>query len=179
MFFKRQPFSACIHLCDEPNKATLLMEQLREAGPDLLQRLIEIAAQGDVPALRTVLAPLIARASDNPIKWKFGNLETLDDVRAESERILRALEDGTLTPEQGIQVRRHLEAHAETIREATRTNVRQRFEHDQKLLARARADSECFGAASAFLTRFYSLQPEGADHPIVDLAEQIAGGKPN
>ena len=155
------------------------MEQLREAGPDLLQRLIDIAAQGDVPALKTVLAPLIGRGSDNPVKWRFGKLESLDDVRAESERILRGIEEGTLTPEQGIQVRKHLEAHSETIREATRTSVRERFEHDERMLAKARADSQCFRAASEFLTRFYTLQPEGADHPIVDLAEAIVEAKPN
>ena len=66
------------------------------------------------------------------MKWRFGQLETVDDVRQESERILRGIESGDLTPEQGIQVRKHLDAHAETIREATRTSVRERFEADEQ-----------------------------------------------
>ena len=160
------------------NKNTLLMEQLRLAGPELLDRLIGIAQEGDVPALQTVLAPLIARARDNPVTWQFGKLRTLDDMREESERILRGIESAELTPEQGIKIRQHLDAHAETIREATATSVRERFEADERLLAKARADRRCFRAASIFLTRFYSLQPEGADHPVVQLAEGIVQGRP-
>lgn len=152
------------------------MDQLRTAGPNLLKRLIEIANAGDVPALRVVLAPLIAAAHDNPVRWKFGKLADLDDLRMESERILRGIESGMLTPEQGIKLRTLLDGHAANVREAQQSNVRERFELDQRLLSKARADHECWSMACAFVMRLHSLDLPAAawEHPAIAAAVEVA-----
>ena len=160
------------------NKSKLLMDQLRTAGPNLLKRLIEIANSGDVPALRTVLAPLIAAASDNPVRWKFGKLASLEDLRIESERILHGIEDATLTPEQGIQLRKLLDGHADDIRASRLTDRRAEFERDQRVMKNAWADQECRQLAISFVTRFHTLgMPEEAyEHPIYTTAVAVVEG---
>ena len=161
------------------NKSKLLMDQLRTAGPNLLKRLIEIANSGDVPALRTVLAPLIAAASDNPVRWKFGELASLEDLRIESERILRGIEDGTLTPEQGIQLRKLLDGHADDIRASRLTDRRAEFEEDERKLAKMKANPRCYAAAQAFVMELYALELTEVDHPIIQSAVAIVEGNGN
>ncbi len=158
------------------NKSTLLMAQLRQAGPNLLKRLIGIANSGDVPALRTVLAPLIAAASDNPVRWKFGALKTMDDLRMESERILRGIEEGVLTPEQGIKIRTLLSGHSDDIKASQLTNRRAEFEKEQKQFKAVREDPYCWALAMELMWRMHELDvPEDSyQHPylaqVVDIA---------
>ena len=131
---------------------------------------------GKVPAMAMILDRLAAKADSQPIRFKpVTNLQTLEDVRREQQAIVSAVYQGELTPRQAETLQRILETYAASIREAQQISTRQRFERDERLLAKARQDPLCLAAASAFVTRLHTLDlpDEAWQHPAIEAAVAV------
>ena len=157
------------------NQSTILREAIRKAGPGLVKKLLEIAKAGDVPALKAVLAPLLPKG--NVVPWKFGALDTADAITQESERVLRAMEDGTLTVDEAKAVQDLLDKHL--ARTHTAGNRRSEFEAEELALSLIRSDERCRWLAMALCARFDQLEAQALEsgkllaatsHPLIEVA---------
>ena len=164
------------------NKATILREAIQRNAPDLFKRLLKVARSGDVVALKTVLGPLLPKG--NQVPWTFGKLDTPDAIMQESERVLRAMEEGTLTIDEAKAIQDLLDQH---IARATSTGDRRSaFEEEQIALALIRDDPQCRQLAQALVTRFDELEQQAltdgrltapAQHKLIEVAR--AGSREN
>ena len=157
------------------NKATILREAIHNNAPDLFKRLMEVARSGDVPALKAVLGPLLPKG--NTVPWKFGPLDTPDAITRESERVLRAMEDGQLTVDEAKAVEELLDHHL--ARTHTAGNRRSEFEQEELALSLIRSDERCRRLAMALCARFDELESQALEsgkltaptsHPLIEAA---------
>ena len=157
-----------------------IIDRFKDREEELSQAALEAAIKdGKVPAMAMILDRLAAKADSQPIRFKpVTNLQTADDICKEQQAIVSAVYQGELTPRQAETLQRILETYAVSIREAQQTSVRERFERDERLLAKARNDPQCLAAASAFVTRLHTLDmpAEAWQHPAIQAAVAVAEG---
>ena len=157
-----------------------MLDTWKDRGGELADKAIKLALDnGDVGALRLIVDKLVARADSQPITWQWRTgLETIEDIATEQRGLLIGVTDGSLTPGAAKLLAQQLTGFADTVRAAQQANVRARFELDQRLLAKAKADPRCLSAASAFVTRLHTLdlEPAAYDHPMIQAAVAVAKG---
>jgi hypothetical protein len=89
------------------NKATLLMEQLIEdQGPELIQKLIDLAKNGDIRAMQLCVDRLIPRHKDRPIDFEMQPLLGYADFDVAFNKIFQAIASGQITPSEGEKLAR-------------------------------------------------------------------------
>jgi Family of unknown function (DUF5681) len=98
------------------NKATVLIETLLAGEADALGRkVVELAKEGDVTALRMCLDRLCPPRRDRPVQFKLPAIETAADLMTASAALLQAVAAGELTPGEAGDVGRLIEGHAKAI----------------------------------------------------------------
>jgi len=98
------------------NKSTLIMGSLLEGEAEQLTRkVIELAKEGNIQALRLCMDRLMPPAKDRAVLFEMPPIQDLNDISAGMSRITAAVSEGTLTPPEGEIISRTLEQHANMI----------------------------------------------------------------
>lgn len=98
------------------NRTTLAIEALLEGEADALTRkAIELALEGDGPALRLCLDRLAPVRKDAPITFALPPIRTAEDTVAASAALLAAVAGGEVTPDEAGRVMALLTAHKSIV----------------------------------------------------------------
>lgn len=94
------------------HRTTLAIEALLEGEHEALTRkAIDLALQGDGPALRLCLDRLAPPRRDAPVKFTLPPIKSVEDAVAASSALLEAVADGEVTPDEAGRVMALLTAH--------------------------------------------------------------------
>ena len=94
------------------NKTTLAIEALLEGEADALTRkAIEMAKEGDGPALRMCLDRLAPPRKDAPVCFDLPSIKTIADAVEASSALLSAVAAGDVTPDEAARVMSLLTSH--------------------------------------------------------------------
>ena len=94
------------------HRTTLAVEALLEGEAEgLTRKAIELALQGDGPALRLCLDRIAPMRRDAPIAFDLPPIETAADAVKASSSVLAAVAEGDITPDEGGRVIALLSAH--------------------------------------------------------------------
>jgi Family of unknown function (DUF5681) len=81
------------------NRVSLACDELLEGEAEAITRkAIEMAKDGDGPALRLCLDRIAPARKDRPVPFTLPTLETAADAKSAASAIVRAVADGDLTP---------------------------------------------------------------------------------
>lgn len=98
------------------SKATLAMEALLEGEAESLTRkAIELALNGDGPALRLCLDRLSPVRRDRHVQFDLPVLDTPADLPKATRAILEAIAAGELTPSEAADIGKAVDAHVRAI----------------------------------------------------------------
>lgn len=98
------------------HRTTLAMEALLEGEAEALTRkAIELALDGDGPALRLCMDRLYPPRKDRPVTFEMPAILTANDVRTATGAIVRAVAAGDLTPDEAGAVAGVIELHRRSI----------------------------------------------------------------
>ena len=111
------------------NKLTLMAEALLDGeAEDLVRKVIERGLGGDMVALRLCLERILPPRRDRPISVKLPRIETPQDIADASAEVMRAVSEGTITPNEGQAVMAMLETHRRAVEVAELSNRLDRLE---------------------------------------------------
>ena len=106
------------------NATTLVLEALLDGEAEALtRRAIEMALEGDGPAMRLCLDRLLPARKDRPITFDMPPIETTDDLPKATGAIVAAVAAGELTPGEAAELSKSLDVHVRAI-EATELHRR-------------------------------------------------------
>lgn len=98
------------------NRTTLAVEALLDGEAEALTRkAIELAKDGDGPALRLCLDRLCPPRKDRPVTFDLPPIETAADVAKATAAIVRAVAAGDLSPSEAQDVAGVLELHRRAV----------------------------------------------------------------
>ena len=98
------------------NKATLLAQsQMAEKLPEVIDRLLANALDGDTTAIKVVIERLVPIAKDAPIKVHLPAIAGADDLPLASQAIVDAVADGVITPNESLLMSRLLANHIKLL----------------------------------------------------------------
>jgi Family of unknown function (DUF5681) len=118
------------------NKATLAAEALLDGEAEILTRkLIELAKNGDLTALRLCLERILPARRDRPVAFDLPPINTTADAVNASAALIKAAAAGQLTPADAAGLGKLLDSHVRAI-EATE------FEQRLARIERRREDDE-------------------------------------
>ena len=84
------------------NKATLLMEQMFEGAIEKLTRkVIEMAQEGNIGAMKICMERLLPPCEDRPIRLDLPAIENMAQVSAALTTVVAGIADGAITPREG------------------------------------------------------------------------------
>jgi hypothetical protein len=70
----------------------------------LTQKAVDLALQGDGPALRLCLERLAPARKDSPVRFDLPPMKTANDASEAAQAVLRAVSEGDLTPLEAASV---------------------------------------------------------------------------
>ncbi len=95
------------------NKSTLIVGSLLEGEAEQLTRkVIELAKEGNLQALRLCMDRLMPPAKDRTVLFEMPPIQDLNDISSGMSSITAAVSEGTLTPPEGEIISRTLEQRA-------------------------------------------------------------------
>ena len=98
------------------NRSTLALEAIFEGEAEALsRRAIEMALEGDGPAMKLCLDRLLSPRRDRSITFDLPLIETAEDLPKATEALLRAVSSGEITPSEAADVGKAVSAHIEAI----------------------------------------------------------------
>jgi hypothetical protein len=84
-------------------------------GEALMKKCMLDALQGDKPSMRLCMERLVAPRRDGSVQLSLPRIKTLADVDLAHERVLRAIQSGSITPAEGETVTNVLESRRKVI----------------------------------------------------------------
>jgi hypothetical protein len=98
------------------NRSTLALEAIFEGEAEKLsRRAIEMALEGDGPAMKLCLDRLLSPHRDRSITFDLPAIETAEDLPRATEAMLRAVASGEITPSEAADIGKAVSAHIEAI----------------------------------------------------------------
>lgn len=98
------------------NRSTLALEAIFEGEAEKLsRRAIEMALEGDGPAMKLCLDRLLSPRRDRSITFDLPAIETAEDLPKATEAMLRAVASGEITPSEAADIGKAVSAHIEAI----------------------------------------------------------------
>lgn len=98
------------------NRSTLALEAIFEGdGEALSRKAIELALNGDGPAMKLCLDRLLSPRRDRSITFELPVIETAADLPMATAALLRAVSSGEITPSEAADVGKAVSAHIEAI----------------------------------------------------------------
>jgi hypothetical protein len=120
------------------NKAAQLMEAMLEGEAEQLTRkVIEMAAAGDILALRLCLDRLLPARKDRPIHLNLQPIENLAHVSSAMAKVLKAIGDGRITPSEGETMANIMEVQSNVL---TNGDLERRIEQLEQTLSNKKAE---------------------------------------
>ena len=111
------------------NKITQLAEALLDGEAEkLVRKVIELALEGDMVALRLCFERILPPRKDRPISVKLSPIESPQDIADASAEVLRAVSEGTITPSEGHVFMTMLETHRKVVEVAELSSRLDRLE---------------------------------------------------
>lgn len=87
------------------HKTTLAVEALLDGQAEALtQKAVDMALQGDGPALRLCLERLAPARKDSPVRFDLPPMKTANEASEAAQAVLRAVSEGDLTPLEAASV---------------------------------------------------------------------------
>jgi hypothetical protein len=106
------------------HKTTIACDALLEGEAEAITRkAIELAKDGDGPALRLCLDRIAPARKDRPVTFTLPTLETAADAKEAAAAIVRAVADGDLTPSEAAELSKVLDNFLRVV-EATEFEAR-------------------------------------------------------
>ena len=101
------------------HRATRAIEALLEGeAEDITRKAIELAKEGDGPALRLCLERIAPPRKDSPITIQLPAVESAADAKAASAAVVTAMAEGEVTPDEAARVMGVLLSHKQIIETA-------------------------------------------------------------
>ena len=101
------------------NAATVIAEQLLDGEAEAITRkVIELAKQGDLTALRLCLERIVPPRRERPVNFTLPTMNSADGATKAMAAITTAVADGDLTPSEAAELSRVIEGYVKAI-EAT------------------------------------------------------------
>lgn len=101
------------------NRTTLAVEQMLDGEAEALTRkVIEMALDGDGPAMKLCLDRLLSPRRDRSITFALPIIESAADLPRATEAMLRAVASGEITPSEAAELSRLVDAHVNAIKTA-------------------------------------------------------------
>jgi len=98
------------------NKTTLAVEAMLDGEAEAITRkAIDMAMEGDGPAIRLCLERLLPARKDTPVVFALPHIETALDAVTASTALLAAVASGDVTPEEAGKVMGLLTAHKQLV----------------------------------------------------------------
>ena len=98
------------------NKATLAVEAMLQGEHEALTRkAIDMALEGDGPALRLCLDRIAPPRKDSPVSFDLPPIRSADDALAASSALLAAVAGGEVTPDEAGRVMALLTSHRQLV----------------------------------------------------------------
>lgn len=98
------------------NRATQAVEALLDGEAEALTRkAIEMALDGDGPALRLCLDRLCPPRKDKTITFTLPEIETAADLTKATKALLQGVADGEITPSEAAELSKLVDAHTKAI----------------------------------------------------------------
>jgi hypothetical protein len=111
------------------NKSTLAVEQMLNGEAEALTRkAIEMALDGDGPAMKLCLDRLLSPRRDRSITFELPIIESAADLPNATAAMLRAVASGEITPSEAAELSRLVDAHVNAIKTADLANRLARLE---------------------------------------------------
>ena len=115
------------------NKATVLAEAMLTGEAEALsRRAIELARQGNIPALRLCLERLLPPRRDRVVTFDLPQIETPADAAGASAAVLAACADGMLSPAEAAGIMALVETHVRTLEAAAEKRSAAREDADRQ-----------------------------------------------
>jgi hypothetical protein len=96
-----------------PNRSTLMFQGLvDEQGLALIKKAVEMALGGDSAVMRMLLGLLLPPRRDRHVALDLPEIRSAEDALNASRTVVEAIAVGTLTPSEGGELARAIEAHA-------------------------------------------------------------------
>ena len=98
------------------NRATQAVEALLDGEAEALTRkVIEMALNGDGPAMRLCLDRLCPPRKDKTITFTLPEIETAADLTKATKALLQGVADGEITPSEAAELSKLVDAHTKAI----------------------------------------------------------------
>lgn len=98
------------------NRSTLALEQIFEGEAEALSRkAIEMALEGDGPAMKLCLDRLLSPRRDRSITFDLPAINSAADLPKATVAMLRAVASGEITPSEAADIGKAVSAHIEAI----------------------------------------------------------------
>jgi hypothetical protein len=98
------------------NRQRVWMQDLLDGhGEALMKKCMLDALHGDKPSMRLCMERLVAPRRDGSVQLSLPRIKTLADVDLATERVLRAIQSGSITPAEGETVTKVLESRRQVI----------------------------------------------------------------
>jgi hypothetical protein len=98
------------------NRVSIACDELLEGEAEAItKKAIELAKNGDGPALRLCLERIAPARKDRPVNFTLPKIETVADLPKASAALLDAVAAGELTPVEAAELGKLVEAHVKAI----------------------------------------------------------------
>ncbi|GJE12113.1 DUF5681 domain-containing protein [Methylobacterium longum] len=98
------------------NRSTLAVEQMLDGEAEALARkAIEMALDGDGPAMKLCLDRLLSPRRDRAITFALPVIESAADLPRATEAMLQAVASGEITPSEAADIGKAVSAHIEAV----------------------------------------------------------------
>jgi len=98
------------------HKSTLAVETMLEGQSEALtKKAIDLALEGDTPALRLCLERIAPPRKDSPVSFDLPAIESAAQASEAAQAVLRAVSDGDITPLEGAAVMTLVEQYRRTL----------------------------------------------------------------
>jgi hypothetical protein len=109
------------------NAATVIAEQLLDGeAAAITRKVIELAKQGDLPALRLRLERIVPPRRERPVNFTLPEINSVDHATKAMAAITTAVANGELTPTEAAELSRVIEGYVKAM-EATEIERRIRL----------------------------------------------------
>ena len=98
------------------NRSIQALEAILDGEAEALtRRAIEMALEGDGPAMRMCLDRLMPVRKDRPITFSLPEIETAADLTKATRALMQGVADGEITPSEAAELSKLVDAHVKAI----------------------------------------------------------------
>jgi hypothetical protein len=98
------------------NKSTVVLEQMLEGERErIMRKLIDLALDSDVTAIRLCMDRLLPPRKDRPVQLDLPPIQTMEQVSIAMGRVFQAIAEGQITPGEGETLVKLLAVQKEVI----------------------------------------------------------------